>query len=133
VSAQRRPDPRAQDRRIERLRQIVVGSELNALRNLVGVCVGADHDHRNISLVRIALDRFQNLVSIQVRHHQIEKDETEFFLLDQRNRLVSTGRASHPLVTIGFEHQLQRVSVVLIVIDDKDAGQIRCHEHLELF
>jgi hypothetical protein len=36
-------------------------------------------------------------------------------------------------VTIGFEHQLQRVSVVLIVIDDKDAGQIRCHEHLDLF
>jgi hypothetical protein len=35
-------------------------------------------------------------------------------------------------VTIGFEHQLQRVAVVLIVIDDKDAGQIRCHEHLEL-
>src|SRR5262249_36846608 len=65
--------------------------------------------------------------------HQIEQDETEFFLLDQRNRLVSTGRASYPLVTIGFEHQLQRVSVVLIVIDDKDAGQIRCHEHLELF
>jgi hypothetical protein len=26
---------------------------------------------------------------------------------------------------------LQRVSIVLIVIDDKDAGQIRRHEHLE--
>jgi hypothetical protein len=28
---------------------------------------------------------------------------------------------------------MQRVSVVLIVIDNKDAGQIRCHGHLELF
>jgi hypothetical protein len=28
---------------------------------------------------------------------------------------------------------LQRVSIVLIVIDDKDAGQIGRHEHLELF
>jgi len=74
-----------------------------------------------------------NLVPVQIRHHQIEQDEAEFFLLDQRNRLVSTGRASDPLVTIGFEHQSQRVSVVLIVIDDKDAGQIRCHEHLEMF
>jgi hypothetical protein len=36
-------------------------------------------------------------------------------------------------VTIGFQHQLQRVSIVLIVIDDKDTGEIRCHEHLELF
>ena len=103
------------------------------MRNLVGVCVSADHDDRNISLVRVALDYFENLVPVQIRHHQIEQDETELFLLDQRNRLVSTGRASYPLVTIGFEHQLQRVSVVLIVIDDKDAGQIRCHEHLELF
>jgi len=42
-------------------------------------------------------------------------------------------RASDPLVTIGFEHQLQRVPIVLIVIDDEDAGQLRCHEYLELF
>ncbi len=133
MSAQRRPNARAQDGWIERLRQIVVGVELDALRNLVGVRVGADHDDRNISLVRIALDRFQNLVSVQVWHHQVEQDETEFFLLDQRDRLVSTGRAGDALVTIVFEHQLQRVSVVLIVIDDEDTGEIRCHEHLVLF
>jgi hypothetical protein len=36
-------------------------------------------------------------------------------------------------VTVGFEQQLQRVSIVLIVIDDKDTGEIRCHEHLKLF
>jgi hypothetical protein len=48
-------------------------------------------------------------------------------------RLVSAGRAADPLVTIGFEQQLQRVSIVLIVIDDKDTGEIRCHQYLELF
>src|SRR5262249_1533514 len=99
----------------------------------VSVRVGADHDDRNISVVRIALGRFENLVSVQVRHHQIEQDETELFLLDQRDRLVSTSRASDPLVAIGFQHQLQRVSFVLIVVDDKDTRDIRCHEHLELF
>jgi hypothetical protein len=36
-------------------------------------------------------------------------------------------------VTIGFQHQLQRVSIVLIVINDKDTGEICCHQHLELF
>ena len=133
MPAQCRPDPRAQDRGIERLRQIVVGAELDALRNLVDVRVGADHDDRDISLVRIAPDHFENLVPVQIRHHQIEQDETEFFLLDQRDRLVSAGRADDPLVTIGFEQQLQRVSIVLIVIDDKDTGEIRCHEHLESF
>src|SRR5262249_54735267 len=64
------------------LRQIVVGTEFDALRHLVGVRVGADHDDRNISLVRIALDRLENLVPVQIRHHQIEQDETEFFLRD---------------------------------------------------
>src|SRR5262245_13983933 len=54
-------------------------------------------------------------------------------LNDQRNRLVSTGRSSDPLVTIAFEHQLQRISIILIVIDNKDAREIRCHEHLDLF
>jgi hypothetical protein len=66
---------------------------------------------------------------VQIRHHQIEQDETEFFLPDQRNRLVSAGRAGDPPVTIGFKQQLQRVSIVLIVIDDKDTGEIRSHEH----
>jgi hypothetical protein len=42
-------------------------------------------------------------------------------------------RAGDPLVAIGFEHQLQRVAIILIVIDDEDSGGIRCHEHLELF
>jgi hypothetical protein len=36
-------------------------------------------------------------------------------------------------VAIGFEHQLQRVSIVLIVVDDEDTREIRCHELLELF
>ena len=78
-----------------------------------------------ISFVRIALDHFQNLVPVQIRHHQIEQDQAEFFLLDQRKRLVSAGRAGNPLVTIGGEHQLERISIVLIVIDDKDTGEIR--------
>src|SRR5262245_3745184 len=133
MSALCRADPRAQDRRIERLWQIVVGAELDALRNLVGVRVGADHDDRNISLIWIALDDFENLVPVQIRHHQIEEDETELFLFDQRNCLVSASRAGDPLVAIGFEHQLQRVAIILIVIDDEDTGEIRCHEHLEVF
>jgi hypothetical protein len=74
-----------------------------------------------------------NLVPVQIRHHQIEQDKTEFLLLDQCNRLVSTGRAGDPLVAIGFEHHLQRVSIILIVIDDKDTGKTRCHAHLEFF
>src|SRR5262245_62610113 len=63
MSAQRGGDPRAQDHRVERLGQIVVGAELDTLRNLVGVRVGADHDDRDISLFRIALDHLQDLRS----------------------------------------------------------------------
>jgi hypothetical protein len=36
-------------------------------------------------------------------------------------------------VTVVFEQQLQRVAIVLIVVDDKDTGEFRCHTHLELF
>ena len=68
---------------------------------------------------------FQNLIPVHIRHHQVEQDQTEFFLLDQRKRLASTGRAGDPLVTVGCEHQFERVPIVLIVIDDKDTGEIR--------
>jgi hypothetical protein len=72
------------------------------------------------------------LIPIEIRHHQIEQDEAEVLLLDERDRLVSAGCAGDPLVTIAFEQQLQRVSIVLIVIDDEDTGDIS-HEHLEFF
>jgi hypothetical protein len=36
-------------------------------------------------------------------------------------------------VTIAFEQQLQRISVVLIVVDDEDTGETRCHAHLAPF
>jgi len=59
----------------------VVGTEVDALGDLVGVRVGADHDNRDISLVRIALDNLEHLVSVQIRHHQIEQHEAEFLFL----------------------------------------------------
>jgi hypothetical protein len=44
----------------------------------------------------------------------------------------TAGCAGDPLVTIAFEQQLQCVSIVLIIIDDEDTGDIS-HEHLEFF
>jgi hypothetical protein len=34
-------------------------------------------------------------------------------------------------MTVGFQKQLQRISVVLVVIDDEDAWKLRIHDGLE--
>jgi hypothetical protein len=36
-------------------------------------------------------------------------------------------------MAVAFEQQLQRISIVLVVIDDEDTGEFRCHAHLALF
>jgi hypothetical protein len=52
--------------------------------------------------------------------------------------IVLASRQAHPeyrtlaWLAIAFQQQLQRVSIVLIIIDDEDPGDIS-HEHLEFF
>ena len=41
--------------------------------------------------------------------------------------------AHYPLVTVRFEQQLQGVSVIIIVVDDKDARDISVHRMLKSF
>src|SRR5689334_2652244 len=61
---QYRRNPGAQDYRIERLSQVIVSAEFDAFRYFIGIRVGADHDDRNVSRIRIGFDDFENLVSI---------------------------------------------------------------------
>src|SRR5947209_13233033 len=68
---------------------------------------------------------------MHIRHHEIEQNETELLLLDQRDRLGPASRAGDPLVTIRLEQQLQGITIVLVVVDDEDTGDIRCHAYLE--
>ena len=42
----------------------------------------------------------------------------------QPDRFLAPGGAHYPLVTIRFEEQLQRIPVVVVVIDDKDARDV---------
>ena len=45
---QARVDPRAQDHRIERLREVVVGAGLDAANDAVDLVDRRDHDHRDV-------------------------------------------------------------------------------------
>ena len=56
LPAQYRRNPGAQDCRIERLSQVIVGAEFDAFRYFLSIRVGADHDDRNVSRIRVGFD-----------------------------------------------------------------------------
>jgi hypothetical protein len=73
---------------------------------------------------RVAFDDLEYFFAVQVRHHHVQQDKAEFLRTQQPDRFLAPGGAHYPLVTIRFEEQLQRIPVVVVVIDDKDARDV---------
>ena len=59
--------PRSQDRRIDRLGQIVERSELDAADDRVELLDGADDDDRQVGKRRVRLHPLERAVAIQIR------------------------------------------------------------------
>ena len=72
-----RSDARAQQRRLERLGQIVDRAGLDAAHDAVDVVQRRDHDHRDFGGGGLRLQPAQDLVAADVRHHQVEQDQVE--------------------------------------------------------
>jgi hypothetical protein len=81
----------------------------------------------NISRFGVALDDFQNLVAIKVWHHHVQEYEIEFFFVQEGNRFIPASCARDPLMPVSFEKQLQRIAIVVIVIDNQDTWNVRTH------
>ena len=82
---------RAQQHRIERLRQIVLRAALDAAHDAGDVVERGDHDHRNVLRVLRALEALECLVSVHPRHHHVQQHHVE------RLRGSNLASASAPL------------------------------------
>ncbi len=84
-----RIDPCPQQNRIERLRQIVLGPGLDAAQGALGLRQGRDHDDRNPPQPLIGLYLHQHIEPADIRHHEIEQDEVELFIVERLQRLIA--------------------------------------------
>jgi len=119
---ERRAEAGFQQNRIEGFEQIIDGAEFDATGHAVHLGEGRDHDHGEIAQPRLILQPGEHLKAVDFRHHHVEEDEVEGGRLDERNRFLAVARGLDVGVAFEIEMKLQRIAVVVVVIDDKDAG-----------
>ena len=120
--AEQTGDPRQQNGEVERLRQEVVGSRLEALQHVVGARAGGQQHHRH-ELPR-GPQPAHHLETVETRQHDVEQDDVE----------LARAGAGEPaqghlavLLDVGgvafrLEVQLQARGEVFLVFDDEDAA-----------
>ena len=113
--------PGLQDRRRDRLDDIVDRAELQAAGLVLGLTHRRDEDHRDAGGDRVGLEPPTDLVTIHPRHHDIEQDQVRRMGRDHRLQgLLATAR-DHQAV-IGLQQPRDDIDVGGLVIDDQDSG-----------
>ncbi len=118
---------RAQQRRIERLEQEVLGAKLDAAHHRVHLAHRRDDDHRQIGRELLLAQRGEDAEAVEFRHHDVEQHEVVGLRLDGGERQ----HAVLGLIDVGqfeaLEAAQQQVAVLRDVIDHQDVGVLVDH------
>ena len=117
-----RTDPRAQQHRVERLRQVVLGAGLDAAHRAVELVEGRDHDDRNVPRARIGFEPAEHVEPVHPRHHQIEQHEVEALGGGQRERRSAVFGEADP-VSFAYQPARQEIAVRRDIVDDEDMAR----------
>ena len=121
---ERRADARAEDGRVERLRQVIVGAEEQAAYDRLLLRRRRDHHDGNVLERHVLLHDLEDLVARELGHHDVEQHEVERLLRQAVERLASVLGDEHG-VAIAAQAPRQQIAVHLVVVDDED----RAHRH----
>ena len=105
---------------VERLEHVVDGPDAVTAQDVADVVVGSgQEDDRHIARARPALDQLRGLNPVEVGHPDVEQDQRDVVLEQQPQRLVS-GTRREQRVAERRQHAVERVQVLLTVVDDQD-------------
>ncbi|MNZ84398.1 hypothetical protein D3C78_1031530 [compost metagenome] len=102
---------------VERLGQVIVGAQLQALDTAQFVALGGEHDDRN--LVVRATQAAAGGQAVFAGQHQVEDDQVEHFARQQAIHLLSV-RYGAGAVALADEKTLQQAAEPRIVVNDKN-------------
>jgi hypothetical protein len=85
----------AQQDRVERLGQVVLGARLDAADHAVGLLQARDHDHRDGVQALVRLEPLEHLEAVEIGHHQIEQDQVELLEREKLERAPAGLGAGH--------------------------------------
>ena len=125
-AAQERPHPAPELADRERLRDVVVRSELEPDHLVELVVTRGEHDDRHgAACAQAAAD----LEPVELREHQVEHDEIDVLAREALQRLLAVTRLEHAEALV-LERIRQELLDGFLVVDQKDGGgvwhQLRC-------
>src|SRR5439155_23537226 len=116
LPAQDRPNPADQLSRRERLRDVVVGAELEPFDAILARVAGAQQDDRRCCL---ALQRADDVRAEHPRHHHVQDQEVVLGAPRRRERCLAVGDRVD-LELLPLEGVGDRVEDALLVVGDED-------------
>ena len=70
-----RADAGAQQRRVERLRQVILGAELDAADDAFDLVDRRNHDDGDVAQPRVGAQALEHVVAGKAGHHDVEQDQ----------------------------------------------------------
>ena len=120
LGLEQRPDAGLDLEQLERFRQIVVAAHLETLRLVRDVLQRAEKHHRQFARRLACAQLPAHLITIEVRHHDVEQHEVRRILLDAaKGGIPIEGDTELVLVPQRLD---QDVDVGLDVVDDENAA-----------
>jgi hypothetical protein len=114
-------DPRPQQDRIERLRQVVFGAGLDRTHDAVELVERRDHDDRDVARRFRRFQAAEHLEPADPGHHQIEQYEIEIAVCGGGERRGAARCAGHAMA-LALEAARQQIAIGGVVVDDEDVA-----------
>ena len=108
---------------IDRLGQVLVGTELPRVHEVALVALGAEHDHAHVATEAAVTHRLEHGVAIE-RHHQVEHHRIGWPRLELVQRRRSVIGLSH-VEAVAAQGEQQHRPHVGVVVDNQDVGAHR--------
>ena len=120
--------PRYRDGKINRLRQIIVGPQLQCRNNVVALCFCGDHDDWKLGWRIVLAQGFQGIKAADVRHLNVQQHQVHGVSLNTLQQFLRA-RCQSDDVTLASEPAGEHVPVHFIVVYDEQSARPQIHSH----
>ena len=128
LPGERARQPRLEDRRVERLRQVVGRPELDAADDALELVDAGDHDHGEVTERLVGLDAFERLVPVELRHHHVEEHDIEGRLRGGEGcEGLGPGARVDDVVPLRLGGAAEQPPAQRVVVDDENPAGRRIH------
>jgi hypothetical protein len=126
LSRQTAVDPSPQKHRVEGLRQVVLGPQLDSAHDALHVLERRDHDDRDVAQLAVRLHLREYLEAVDLRHDDVEQDDVKGFRT-QNLQCPTPILRDREAMPFSLEATRKQQAVDRVVVDDKHVCLRRRH------